>query len=167
MLCDRGFCWCTAVIAPGTRLSSSSLVLAAAVPVRGCLLREEASRTRPSSRLASTSGSAAAMMALTTATPSRGLARGLPRNSTCGMLDALMPPMHTAGTPPWPRSTRVARVCLRPSGPITFLVFVLLYWQQVSTVVAVLHGREGRVGRAFVWRRWCLSPGSRRPARTP
>lgn len=114
-------------MAPGTSPSSSSLVAAAAGPVLGRPLRPAASRTRPSSRLDSASGSSAAMMALTTATPSRGFSGGLPRKSTCGMLDALMPPMHTAGTPPWPFAARTVSVCLSPSGPMTFLVFVLLH----------------------------------------
>lgn len=127
MLCDSGFCSCTALIAAGTSPRSSSLLAAAAVPVLGWRLRSEASRTSPSSLRDAASGSAAAMMALTTATPSSGFSGGLPRNRTCGMLEALMPPMHTAGTPPWTLSARTARVCLSPSGPMTFLVFVLLH----------------------------------------
>lgn len=100
MLCDNGFWSWTALMAPGTSFSSSSLVAADDGPVHTPNLNGVAARTNPSSRLDSASGSSAAMMALTTATPSRGFSRGLPRNSTCGMLEALMPPMHTAGTPP-------------------------------------------------------------------
>lgn len=83
-------------------------------------------------------------MALTTATPSRGFSGGLPRNSTCGMLEALMPPMHTAGTPSWPFSARTAKVCLSPSGPMTFLVFVLL---QIDSQHIMIHSREQKSGR--------------------
>ena len=42
-----------------------------------------------------------------------------------------MPPMHTVGTPPWPFSARTDRLCLSPSGPMTFLVFVFLH-EEVS-----------------------------------
>lgn len=128
MLCDSGLVSCTVLITPGTSSSSSPFVAAADKPVLGCSLpRRPASRTRASSRRAAASGSAAATMALTTATPSSGFSGGLPRNSTCGMLEALMPPMHTAGTSPWPRAARVARACRRPSGPMTFFVFVFLH----------------------------------------
>ena len=147
MLCDSGLDSCTALTAPGTSFRSSSLVAAPASPALDPLPRSAAARTSHSSRRDSASGSAAAMMALTTATPSRGFPGGLPRNSTCGMLEALMPPMHTAGTPPWPLSARTARVCLSPSGPMTFFVFVFLQrWTTKVSICVVCMRKEGRVG---------------------
>src|SRR3569833_4190530 len=98
MLCESGVVSWTALRTAGTSVMTSSASLGGSAPSAACRAKGGGDRTLPSSDLASLSASAAAITALTTATPARDLAAVLLWYRTRCTLEALMPPMQTAGT---------------------------------------------------------------------
>lgn len=81
--------------------------------------------TLPSKSLDTAAGSSAAMIALTTATPSRDLCDEADWASTSVVLEALMPPMQTVGME-WPAWWRAERISETPEGPMMDFVSFLL-----------------------------------------
>ena len=83
--------------------------------------------TLPSKSLDTAAGSSAAMMALTTAIPSRALYGEADCARTAEVLEALTPPMQTVGMEEWPASWRAERMSAMPEGPMMDFVSFLLY----------------------------------------
>jgi hypothetical protein len=104
MLCDKG-------VVSATFLITSGIL---------------ATTTWPNRSLETAAGSAAATMALTTATPSRLLFGDADWARTEAVFDALMPPMQTVETCPYPAATIAVRMSLTPLVPIIDLVSFFL-----------------------------------------
>lgn len=104
MLCDNGD------FLPTTPITSGILALI----------------TLPSKSLDTAAGSSAAIMALTTAIPSRDLCGEADCSRTIDVLEALTPPMHTVGMDEWPDEWRAERISAMPEGPMMDLVSFLL-----------------------------------------